>query len=76
MEQVRNTLNNCSSVHLYSAFFLPQVFFLHETDSFCRIHPGYKIIDADGNSDRLRSMMFIKQIFRSMWCLTSILIIY
>ncbi|XP_039793515.1 uncharacterized protein LOC120659434 [Panicum virgatum] len=33
------------------------------------IHPGYKMIDADGNSDRLRSMMFIKQIFRSMWCL-------
>ncbi|KAG2590263.1 hypothetical protein PVAP13_5NG284068 [Panicum virgatum] len=45
-------------------------------DSFCRIHPRYKIIDADGNSDRLRSMMFIKQIFRSIWCLTSILIIY
>ena len=34
------------------------------------------MIDADSNSDRLRSMMFIKQIFRSMWCLSSILIIY
>ena len=34
------------------------------------------MIDADSNSDRLRSMMFIKQIFRSMWCLSSVLIIY
>ena len=35
MEQVRNTLNNCSSVHLYSAFFFTSSIFLHETDSFC-----------------------------------------